>query len=156
MRIDVGGVRAYKAITERIVELELVEKARRGTERRVKQAKLGLFKHIAEFDWNWPDQLNRKRIEKILSCDFVDQKRNAIHAGAQGLEKTILAKNIGHEAAIKGTLFTMASNLVTTVKAPTNQADIIRALKKFVNPEFLILDELGYLSYDCRAADLVF
>jgi DNA replication protein DnaC len=154
---DKMGMQA-KAIAERIVELELIEKARRGTEKRVKQSKLGRFKHIAEFDWNWPEKLDRKKIEKIFTCEFIGQKRNIILAGAQGLGKTMLAKNIGHEAALKGksVLFTTASNLVMTLKAQTNQADLNRTLRKYVYPELLILDELGYLSYDCQAADLIF
>lgn len=147
-----------RSITERIVELELLEKARRGTDRRVRQAKLGRFKHLAEFDWNWPEKLDRNKVEKIFTCDFIDQKRNIILAGAQGLGKTMLAKNIGYEAAIKGknTLFTTASNLVMTLKAQSSQAELTRALRKYVTPELLILDELGYLSYDCQAADLIF
>lgn len=145
-------------IAGRIVELELIERSRRGTEKRISQAKLGRFKHITDFDWNWPEKIDRKKIDKILSCEFIDQKRNVILAGAQGLGKTMLAKNIAYAAAIKGksTLFTTASNMVMTLKAQSGQADLNRTLKKYTGPDLLVLDELGYLSYDCQAADLIF
>lgn len=154
---DKGNMTAISVI-ERMVSLELVEKSRRGTERRLKQAKLGRYKHFTDFDWSWPKGLDQKKIEKLMNCDFIDQKRNVILAGAQGLGKTMLAKNIGHEAILKGKsiLFSTASNLVMTLKAQGNQLDLNRSLRKFVSPDLLILDELGYLSYDCQAADLIF
>ena len=142
----------------RLAELELVEKARRGTERRVRQARLGRYKHMSEYDWSWAKGTDRKKIEEVLTGKFINQQRNIILAGAQGLGKTMLAKNIGYEAVLKGknVLFTTTSDMVMSLKAQDNQADLSRALKKYVNPDLLILDELGYLSYDCQAADLVF
>lgn len=147
-----------EAIIRKIVELEIVEKSQRGAERRVRQAKLGRFRRVSEFDWNWPDKIDRNKLEKMLKCDFISQKRNVILAGPQGLGKTMFAKNIGHLAAVSGktVLFTSASNMVMNLKAQSSPADINRILKKYVSPELLILDELGYLSYDCQAADLIF
>ena len=145
-------------VLERLVELELVEKTRRGTEKRVKSAKLGTFKHISEFDWAWPKKIDRDKLESALKGEFVKSNRNLILAGAQGLGKTMIAKNIGHNAAINGysTLFTSTSDMILCLKNEKSQMNLDRAFKKYVTPDLLIMDELGYLSYDCKAADLIF
>ena len=147
-----------KELIDRIVNLELVEKARRGTERRVRAAKLGKFKHLSNFDWNWPRGVNKEQVEILMKGDFIAKKRNLILAGAQGLGKTQIAKNIGYQALMTGktVLFTTASDLVLGLKAQDNHVDLNRQLKKYVNPDLLIMDELGYLSYDCQAADMIF
>ena len=145
-------------LIDRIVNLETVEKARRGTERRVRAAKLGRFKHLSNFDWNWPKGITKDQVDDLIKSDFIGKKRNLILAGAQGLGKTQIAKNIGYQALMggKSVLFTSASDLVLNLKAQDNHVDLNRQLKKFVSPDLLIMDELGYLSYDCQAADMIF
>ena len=147
-----------KSIVERLVQHELMEKDRRGIQRRLRAARLGHFKKILDFDWNWPKSINRGKIESLLEGQFVDAKRNIILAGAQGLGKTMLAKNIAYQSVIKGktALFTTASDLVMTLQSKDNQVEINRALKRYSSPHLLVIDELFYLSYDCKAADLIF
>ena len=150
--------RSTSDVIEKLSYLELVEKERRGTERRLQAAKLGRFKKIHDFDWNWPKGLNKTRIEELMKGDFIDLKRNILLAGAQGLGKTMIAKNIGYQAAINGkkVFFTTASDLVLTLKSKGSQSERLQGLRKFSSPDLLIIDELGYLSYDCEAADLLF
>ena len=152
------GKMSPEQVLDRLVELELVEKTRRGTERRVKSAKLGTFKHISEFDWAWPKKIDRDSLESALKGDFIEHCRNIILAGAQGLGKTMIAKNIGHNAAINGksTIFTSTSDMILSLKKEKSKLNLDRAFKKYVAPDLLIMDELGYLSYDCQAADLIF
>lgn len=146
------------AVIERLCELEVIEKDRRGTERRLRQAKLGKFKRIEDFDWAFPKGINRDSIEKLLKTDFTNRQENIILAGAQGLGKTMIAKNIAYQAVMRGktALFTTASQMVMMLKSCENQVDLNRMLKKYVQPELLVIDELGYLSYDHQAADLIF
>jgi DNA replication protein DnaC len=145
-------------IIERLCELEVLEKDRRGTERRLRQARLGKFKRIDDFDWAFPQNINRDSIENLLKTDFINRQENIILAGAQGLGKTMIAKNIAYHAVMKGktALFTTASQMVMMLKSCDNQVDLNRMLKKYVQPDLLIIDELGYLSYDHQAADLIF
>lgn len=146
------------AVIDRLCELEVIEKDRRGTERRLRQAKLGKFKRIEDFDWAFPKAINRDSIEKLLKTDFTNRQENIILAGAQGLGKTMIAKNITYQAVVRGktALFTTASQMVMMLKSSDNQVDLNRMLKKYVQPELLVIDELGYLSYDHQAADLIF
>lgn len=147
-----------KGVVERIANLEIVEKSRKGTERRLRQAKLGKFKRMNDFDWAFPKQIDRQLIEEMLAAKFTNHQENIILAGAQGLGKTMIAKNIGYQAIMNGktVVFTTASQMVMYLQSFDNQIDLNRAFRKFSQPDLLIIDELGYLSYDCKAADMIF
>jgi DNA replication protein DnaC len=84
-----------RVVLEELVRQELAERERRSLERRLAEAKLGRFKPIDEFDWNWPKAIDRPALERALSGDLVRQRENLVLAAAQGLGKTLLAKNIG-------------------------------------------------------------
>ena len=85
-----------------VVAAELEDRQRRRVERRLKRARLGRFKPIADWDWDWPAALDRPALERILALDFLDHADNVIVVGAQGLGKTMLAKNLVHEAVLAG------------------------------------------------------
>ena len=150
---------APKEIIEKIVQLELLEKSARSTQTRLKQAKLNKFKNIAEYDWSFPKQINRELVESLIKCEFIQKKENLIIAGTQGLGKSMIAKNIAYQAVLKGhkVLFVTASQLVLDLNTKReNHIEFKRAIKRFTTPDLLIIDELGYLSYDCQAADVIF
>lgn len=152
------GKLTTKSVIERLCDLEVIEKDRRGTERRLRQAKLGHFKRMNDFNWAFPKGIDRSLIEEFLKCGFIGRQQNIILAGGQGLGKTMIAKNIALQAVMQGrtALFTTASQMVMALKGFDNQIDLNRGLKKYVHPDLLIIDELGYLSYDHAAADLIF
>jgi hypothetical protein len=81
-------------ILEELTRSEVADKAKRSFERRLSQARLGRFKPIADFDWNWPKSIDRQIIEQALTLDFIDEARNLILLGANGLGKTMITKNI--------------------------------------------------------------
>lgn len=111
-----------------------------------------------EFNWAFPKYIDRGLIEDCLKGGFISQRKNIILAGAQGLGKTMIAKNIAFQAVMQGktALFTTASQMVMTLKGFDNQIDLNRGLKRYMHPDLLVIDELGYLSYDHTAADLIF
>ncbi len=147
-----------RSLLERIVELENVEKMRRSTEGRLKIAHIGRFKTMAHFDWAWPREIDRMLIEELLEGKFIHDHRNVILAGSQGAGKTQIAKNIAFNAVMQGqrVLFTTAANLVLDLSSQESTAALQRRLRRYVQPNLLVIDELGYLSYDNRAADLLF
>lgn len=146
-------------LLEHVVKLETDERARRGLERRLSRARLGRFKPIADFDWAWPKKLDRDAVESALRLDFVAQARNVVLVAPQGLGKTMLAQNIGHQAVLAGhsVLFTTASQLLLDLAAQDSARGLDRRLRHYANrTSLLIIDEIGYLSYDSRNADLLF
>ena len=69
-------------LLERIVADELEEKHRRSVESRLKRARLGRFKPLADWDWDWPTALDRPALERILSLHFLARGDNVVLVGA--------------------------------------------------------------------------
>ncbi len=146
-------------ILEHVVQSELDERARRGLERRTSRACLGRFKPIADFDWAWPKKIDRDAVESALRLDFVAQARNVVLVAPQGLGKTMIAQNIGHQAVLAGhsVRFVSASQLLLDLAAQDSARALDRRLRHYgTRTTVLIVDEIGYLSYDSRNADLLF
>ena len=101
-------------LLEHIVAAELEDRQRRSVERHLTRARLGRFKPLADWDWDWPTAFDRPALERILSLDFLERGENVILVRAQGLGKTMLAKNIAHQAVLAGhsALFTTAADLL--------------------------------------------
>ena len=146
------------ALLEHVAAAELEDRQRRSVERRLTRARLGRFKPLADWDWNWPAALDRPALERILTLDFLARGENVILVGAQGLGKTMLAKNIAHQAILAGhsALFTTAADLLLDLSGQETARALERRLKHYTRPALVAIDEVGYLAYDARAADLIF
>jgi DNA replication protein DnaC len=147
-----------RQVVEEIVRLEMTEGARRSLERRLERSRIGRFKPIADFDWNWPKKIERDVIERALTLDFIEERRNLVLLGANGIGKTMIAKNLAYQAALAGhsVLFVTAAELLDDLRAEVAQATFRRKLSKYASPQILVIDEVGYLSYDHHAADLLY
>ncbi|QRK13900.1 ATP-binding protein [Archangium violaceum] len=145
-------------LLEQIVQLESDERARRSLERRTLRSRLGRFKPMADFDWSWPKSIDRPLVESLLRLDFLQDARNVVLLAAQGLGKTMIAQNLAHEALRSGhsVLFTTASQLLLDLGSRDSSRALESRLRHYARVGLLIIDELGYLSYDARNADLLF
>jgi len=141
-----------------VTEQEAKERARRSMERREARAKLGRFTPMADFDWAWPSRIDKAAVEAALGLDFLSTQRNLVLVAPQGLGKTMIAQNIAHQAVLAGhtALFTTASQLLLDLGAQDSPRALDRRLKHYARPSLLVIDEVGYLSYDARNADLLF
>jgi DNA replication protein DnaC len=145
-------------LLETLVRAELDARARQRVERRLKDARVGRFKSMADFEWAWPKQIHRPSVERVLTLEFVSKRENIILVAAQGLGKTMLAKNLVHLAVLAGhsARFITASDLILDLTAQETARGLERRLRAYARPSLLCIDEIGYLSYDAHAADLLF
>jgi len=134
------------------------ERQRRSLLRRIQGARLGRFKPIADFDWNWPRLIDRAMIEELFTLAFLGQAMNAVILGPNGVGKTTIARNLAHQALLRGhtVLCTTASEMLNDLVSQDGPAALSRRLRHYEKPALLCLDEVGYLSYDSRHADLLF
>jgi DNA replication protein DnaC len=141
-----------------LIECEEAERSRRSLERRVRTSKVGRFKPVADFDWSWPKTIDRPLIEELMQLGFVEEATNVILAGPNGVGKSTIAQNITHQALLRGhtVLCASASAMLNDLAAQDTSTALARRLRRYVNPMVLLIDEVGYLSYDSRAADLLF
>lgn len=141
-----------------VVEQEEAERGKRSLERRVRDARVGRFKSIADFDWSWPKEIDRAHVEELLSLEFLKEIANVVLIGPSGVGKTMVAKNLVYQAVLRGfsARFVTASELLNDLVAQESAAALGRRLGRYARPALLAIDEVGYLSYDSRHADLLF
>ena len=149
---------SHVAFLERLVEGEARLKEDRSTERRILQARLPLRKTLDQFDWSWPTSINRLQVQNLFRLQFFNEKGNVVFISNTGLGKTHLSLALGYTACLKGhsVLFTSAVDAINNLLAAGKAGSRKQELRKYLRPEFLILDELGYLALDKTAADLLF
>jgi DNA replication protein DnaC len=134
------------------------ERARRSLERRIRAAHIGRFKPMCDFDWDWPKSCDRAGIEALMSLDFLKDATNVVLTGPNGTGKSTLAQNIAHRAVIQGhtVMFTSAGQMLGDLSALDGDSALRRRLRHYAAPRLLVIDEVGYLSYSNRHADLLF
>jgi DNA replication protein DnaC len=125
---------------------------------RLKSSRLGRFKPLADFDWNWPKKIDRKALEELMDLSFMNEAINIILCGPNGVGKSMIAKNIAYQAVIHGhtAFFTTAGHMLGDLTAQDGDLALKRKLKFYTSPKVLVIDEVGYLSYSNRYADLLF
>jgi DNA replication protein DnaC len=138
--------------------MEQTVRQQRALERRLRQARLPKQKTLAEYNFTFPKRIPKMSVVRLFDCDFIPRHGNAVLIGPTGIGKTHLLTALGYTAAERGysvryTRVVDMLNHLTTAQINGHLAD---ALKTYVRPQALLLDELGYLPIDKRGADLLF
>ena len=143
---------------EPLLQWEEQERSRRSLERRLQSAQIGRFKPLCDFDWRWPKRCDRAALEELMSLEFLKESANVVLLGPNGVGKSTLAKNLAHQTLIHGhtVLFTTAGQLLGDLAALDSDSALRRRLRHYASPDLLVIDEVGYLSYSNRHADLLF
>lgn len=141
-----------------LLQWEESERASRGLARRIQAAHIGRFRPMTDFDWTWPKKLDRDALDEAFRLDFIAQADNLVLLGPNGVGKTMIAQNLCYQAVLRGVpaLFTTASALLADLSERHTSYGLQQRLRHYARPKLLCIDEIGYLSYDARAADLLF
>lgn len=93
-----------------------------------------------------------------MELNFIAEAANVVLVGNNGVGKSMLAQNVAHQALIHGhtVRFTTAGELLGDLAALDSDAALRRRLRHYAAPDLLVIDEIGYLSYSNRHADLLF
>jgi DNA replication protein DnaC len=142
----------------RLVEGEVLRRKDRATQRRLQAARFPVIKILQQYDWTWPTKINRLQVQNLFRLAFLKDKGNVIFMGGVGLGKTHLATALAYEACLAGhtVLFTTAIDIVNTLVAAQATNRVRAELKKYLRPDILQVDELGYLPIDKAGADFLF
>ena len=141
-----------------IINWQEEEHQRRSLEYRTGKAKLGKYRVLADFDWKHPKKIDREQVEELFTLEFMQEAANVVLMGPNGVGKTIIAQNLGAHALVRGHQvgFVEASHMLGELDACEGATALERVLAKYTRPHLLIVDEVGYLNYGNRHADLLF
>ena len=146
------------ACLQTLLQWEVSERQQRGLQRRLNAAHIGRFKPLADFDWDWPEQCDKAAVSDLMTLDFINQTTNIVLVGPNGIGKSMIAQNIVHHAVMQGhsSLFVNAAQMLGDLAAQDGDNALRRRLRHYARPALLVIDEIGYLSYANRHADLLF
>lgn len=146
------------AIVEDLISNEIRELSRRNTEARLAFAKIGKRRPMADFDWNWPQKINRPSIESLFSLQFLEEPANVILLGPAGVGKSMIAKNLTYDAVLAGhqCIVVEAAHMLSELQRQESPRLLQRKINFYAKPKLLVIDELGYLSFNDQASDLLF
>ncbi|MCA8180700.1 MULTISPECIES: IS21-like element helper ATPase IstB [Burkholderia cepacia complex] len=141
-----------------LLKWEEDERTHRSLQRRFRDARLGHFKGLGDFEWAWPKRIDRGAVEELMSLSFLADATNVVFTGPNGVGKSTLAKNLANQALVAGhtVLFRSASEMLGELAALDSDSALRRRLHYYAAPDILLVDEVGYLSYTNRHADLLF
>lgn len=150
-----------KSIIDALYELTEKEKSirkERAISACVKTAGLPFTKTVADYDFSFQPSINRKEIEDFTTLRFIEENQNILFVGSPGTGKTHLATAIGIEAAKNrySVYFISCKELINQLKKAENENRLEQRLKAFSRHKLLIIDEIGYLNLDEKAANLFF
>src|SRR5580693_2881735 len=149
---------SFLEVLATLIGLELAAREQRALERRLRKARLPKQKTLAEYDFTFPKRIPKTAIVRLFDCDFIERHGCAVLIGPTGTGKTHLLTALGYTACERGysVRYTRVVDMLNHLTAAQINGLLANALKSYVRPQVLLLDELGYLPIDKRGADLLF
>jgi DNA replication protein DnaC len=137
---------------------ELRVQTERKTQMAIKRSAIFPLTTLDAFDFNFPKSIDKDLVLRAAGLDFIKERTNVVFVGPSGVGKTHLANAIAQMACLRGTRvrFTTAADLVNDLVAAQARNALHRRLALWSVPQLLVVDELGYLSFDARGADLLY
>jgi DNA replication protein DnaC len=148
----------YTRFLLRLTELELLDRERRATERRIHQARFPVVKSLDSFQFLAIPSLNKTLVLELVRCEFLTRRENVLLLGNSGTGKTHLALALGLAACQRGhrVRFTTAAALVHELMEARDEKRLLRLQKQLASCELLIVDELGFVPLSKTGAELLF
>jgi DNA replication protein DnaC len=149
------GFRDFLSI---LVAEEVAHRKQTRLQRLSQRALFPFLKTIDDFDFTFQSTLRLSLLGSALSADFVTDGRCLILSGKPGRGKTHLAVAIAYRAIQNGfnALFVTAAELIDDLSHAFRGSYFADALLRYTNPDVLVVDEIGYLTYGSDAANMLF
>jgi DNA replication protein DnaC len=141
-----------------LLELELIERERKASERRLKAARFPAPKTLDEFDFTARPSVNKPQLLDLVRGDYLTKRENVLLVGPSGTGKTHLATALGMAACAQGkrVRFWRVTELMTMLREAEQERQLLRLRSQLTKLDLLILDELGYVPASKAGAELLF
>jgi len=143
---------------QKLLDGEVAVREEKALGRRIMTARFPVKKTLDQYQWDWPSKINEQQVRHLFRLGFVQSKTNVIFVGGVGLGKSHLGSALGYAACQAGhsVLFTTAVDAVNNLVAAQATQKLKKEMARYVTPDVLIMDEIGYLPLDKAGADLLF
>ncbi len=148
----------FESVLIELLDSERLNRKNNSITTRLRQAKFPQRKYLEDFKIaRFSEDLRRKFIE-LESLEFIKNKENIILFSNPGMGKTHYATALGIKACLENmkVLFISVPNLVIELKEALSRNDLNQYKKKFLKYDLVLLDELGYVSFDKEGSEILF
>jgi DNA replication protein DnaC len=148
----------YAEFLEQVLGEEVAAKMSQNIAMRTAMARFPFVKPLETFDFTYQPSVDRKQLQELATCHYIEHGDNIIVLGPPGVGKTHLAVSLGLKAIESGyrVFFTTAAHLITVLTKAHAEGRLDEKLKCYTTPRLLIIDEIGYLPIDRLGANLFF
>ncbi len=145
MRLEKGDSPATELLL-RLLDAQVLDRRERRVERRIRQSKLPERKTLCEFDFDFQPTLDQRLILDLMTMGFVPRRQGVIFAGDSGTGKSHIAKALALEGCKHGywVRYSTAADMLKVLYSSLADDSLDQKLKQYVNPELLVIDELGF------------
>ena len=142
----------------RLVELEMMDRERRSTERRIKSARFPVTKSLETYNFLAIPTLNKKLVVELARGERISRRENVLALGNSGTGKTHIGLALGLAACQQGfrVRFTTAASLVHELMEAKDEKRLLRYQRILARQELLIVDELGFVPLSKTGAEMLF
>lgn len=148
----------YKEFLTNYLETEREHRRINGIKRKMRNAKFPYQKDITHFELDKYNHDLQAKMKNLIDLSFISNKENIIMIGNPGSGKTHLSIALGVKAVEQGmnVLFISVPDLIIQIKEALSNRQLDLYKKRFEKYDLVILDELGYVSFDKSGCEILF
>ena len=148
----------FEDFLTKILRQEMIQRKENGILKRIREAKFPYKKYLEDFDRKIYKKEFEAEFKELETLNFIDKKENIILIGTPGAGKTHYAIALGIKACMEGksVLFASVPNLIIELKEAMSKSQLSVYKRRFEKFDLVILDELGYVSFDKEGCEILF
>jgi DNA replication protein DnaC len=153
-----GNGLSHAEFLELVLQDELVVRADRQLQRRVKAAQFRELRTLDAFDWSFNPSIKRKQVFDLATCRFVREARDVLFLGPPGVGKSFLVQALGYQALKAGFLVLYRSifDVVRDFLHDEALGGEDKVLARYLKPDLLLIDDMGMKQLPKRSGEYLF